>query len=123
MLPSSNSSLIPHFSFNAISYIPVPDPFTTPVPAAWINRPLSMKLKTENITHYSFAAGLASDPSTSKVFAYVPGSIVSWGFTGTFVGVYATSNGGNGTTEAYFSNWNYEGLGQVRDNRNGTQQQ
>ena len=31
---------------------------------------------------------------------------------GTLVGVYATSNGGNGTTESYFSRWRYMGRGQ-----------
>ena len=32
--------------------------------------------------------------------------------SGTLVGVYATSNGGSGTTDAYISNWRYEGQGQ-----------
>jgi hypothetical protein len=46
---------------------------------------------------------------------------VSWGFTGTLVGVYATSNGGNGTEEAYVRNWSYVSKGQARDNGfNGT---
>jgi hypothetical protein len=53
--------------------------------------------------------------------AYVGGDIISWGFTGALVGAYATSNGGNGTTEAYITNWNYQGWGQVRENWNGTE--
>ncbi|KAF2178212.1 glycoside hydrolase family 43 protein [Zopfia rhizophila CBS 207.26] len=120
MLPSANSTkLVPHFRFHAISYVPVPESFTTPVPVSWINQTLTMEIKTVNTTHYSFAAGPANGKDPLNTFAYVPGSIVSWGFTGTLLGVYATSNGGNGTTEASVSNWNYLGWGQVRDDWTG----
>jgi hypothetical protein len=34
---------------------------------------------------------------------------------GALVGAYATSNGGNGTTNSYLSNWRYEGQGQEID--------
>lgn len=115
MLSSSNSSeLIPQFRFQAISYIPVPDPIVTPVPSNWTGQPLTMEIKAFNLTHYSLSAGPAHAQSQMQTFAYVPGSIVSWGFTGTLVGVYATSNGGNGTTDAYISNWKYTGQGQFR---------
>jgi hypothetical protein len=121
MLPVGNTTtLAPHFRFQAISYIPVPEPFITPVPSAWHDKPLTLEIKTKNITHYTFSAGLADSSAPLEILAYVPGSIVSWGFTGTLVGVYATSNGGNGTTPAYISNWNYRGWGQVRDNPNST---
>ncbi|KAF2465516.1 arabinofuranosidase [Lindgomyces ingoldianus] len=120
LLSSTNSSTpIPHFRFHAISYIPVPDSFTTPVPSNWVGQPLTLEIKTVNTTHYSFSAGPANNSTLLQRFAYVPGSILSWGFTGTLVGVYATSNGGNGTAEAYVSNWNYLGWGQVRDNWDG----
>lgn len=36
-------------------------------------------------------------------------------YLGALVGVYATSNGGNGTSEAYVSNWRYQGQGQYLD--------
>lgn len=121
MLPLANTTdLTPHFRFHAISYIPVPESFAIPVPREWHNKTLVMEIKTVNITHFSFSAGPAKGIAPMRTFAYVPGSIVSWGFTGTLLGVYATSNGGNGTTPAYVSNWNYQGWGQVRDNWNGT---
>lgn len=75
-----------------------------------------MQLKTVNLTHYVFSAGPADSDAPLTDIAYVPGSIVSWGFTGTIVGVYATSNGENGTAEAYVSEWRYEGGGQVVEN-------
>lgn len=126
MLPTSNSStqLTPHFRFKAESYIPVPASFAVPVPVEWQNKILTMALTTVNITHYAFRAGPADKSVAMETLAYVPGSIVSWGFTGTLVGVYATTNGRNGTTltptPAYFSNWTYEGWGQVRDQWNST---
>ena len=123
MLPTSsesNSTLAPHFRFHAISYIRVPPDFAVPVPQPWLHKPLTLQLKTENMTHYSFAAGPADGEEPLRIFGYVPGDIVSWGFTGTLVGVYATTNGGKGTTPAYVTNWNYRGWGQVRDNQNGT---
>ena len=122
LLPLTNTSvLVPHFHFHAISYIRVPDSFSIPVPSAWHGKALTFELKTVNITHYSFSAAPVGEPL--HVFAYTPGDIVSWGFTGTLAGVYATSNGGNGTTEAFVTNWGYKGWGQVRENplpANGT---
>lgn len=35
--------------------------------------------------------------------------------TGVLLGIYSTTNGGNGTTPAYFSNWQYLPQGQFRD--------
>ena len=34
---------------------------------------------------------------------------------GVLLGIYATSNGGNGTTPAYFSDWKYNPIEQFRD--------
>lgn len=72
-----------------------------------------MEIQAVNETHFSFAAGRA-DGDEVTVFAYAPGDVVSWGFTGTLLGVYATSNGGNGTSIAYVKNWTYKGEGQIR---------
>jgi hypothetical protein len=125
-LPSNNTNdtLIPHFRFHAISHVPVPPSFSIPVPTSLLGTAISttnltFELKTVNTTHYSFAAGAVNNKAPLTVFAYVPGDTVSWGFTGALVGVYATSNGGNGTEAAYVRNWTYEGWAQVRDNING----
>lgn len=37
-------------------------------------------------------------------------------FSGTLLGLYATSNGGVGATESYISRWRYEGKGQKINN-------
>lgn len=34
---------------------------------------------------------------------------------GTLIGAYSTSNGGEGSTKAYLSDWKYTGEGQIRD--------
>jgi hypothetical protein len=34
---------------------------------------------------------------------------------GTLLGIYATTNGGNGSTPAYFSDWRYKPIEQFRD--------
>jgi hypothetical protein len=122
MLPLANDSskLAPHFHFHAISYIPVPDDVIIPVHASWLNKPLTLSLRAVNVTHYAFGAGPADGSVPIQDLAYVGGDIISWGFTGALVGAYATSNGGNGTTEAYITNWNYQGWGQVRESWNGT---
>ncbi|KAF1845391.1 glycoside hydrolase family 43 protein [Cucurbitaria berberidis CBS 394.84] len=121
MLPlAANGILVPHFRFHAISHIRVPPDFTAPVDETWRYKPLTLTLRTVNITHYAFGAGPADGSVPLRTIAYVSGDIISWGFTGALLGAYATSNGGNGTAEAYVTNWNYQGWGQVRENWNGT---
>ncbi|KAF2642550.1 xylosidase : arab-like proteininofuranosidase [Massarina eburnea CBS 473.64] len=117
LLPSNttnSSSLVPHFRFHAISNIHVPPSFSMPVPVPLRNTPLTFEIRTANETHYTFAVGAVNSEDPLTILAYVPGDIVSWGFTGTLVGVYATSNGGEGKTEAFVSNWSYVSEGQVR---------
>lgn len=123
MLPlanSSSSSLVPHFSFHAESYIPVPADVVAPMPEAWQGKLLVLSLRTINQTHYEFGAGPSDGSDRLRSIAVVSGEVISWGFTGALIGAYATGNGGNGTTSAYVTDWHYEGWGQVRDIWNGT---
>lgn len=98
----------------------VPTTVIWPVPSNWTS-PLHMEIKAFNLTHYSFSAGPAGHMSAMQTIGYGAGSVVSYGFTGTLVGVYATTNGmgGYGTrenaTKAYVSNWVYQGQGQFRN--------
>lgn len=99
---------------------PVPTTVTWPVPSNWTS-PLHLEIKAFNLTHYSFSAGPAGHMSAMQTIGYGAGSVVSYGFTGTLVGVYATTNGmgdygtqGN-ATKAYVSNWVYQGQGQFRN--------
>lgn len=109
--------LAPHFRFHAISYIPVPANVETQVPEGWIEKGITLILTAVNETHYSFGARVkGSRRDTNRLIAYVPGEIISWGFTGAIVGAYNTANGGKGKAPAYLSNWYYQGLGDVREN-------
>jgi hypothetical protein len=89
------------------------------VPATWANTTLTFGLTTVNTTHYTFSAGPAATypEGAVKDIAVVPAEIISWGFTGALLGVYATTNGkqevGEGT-EAYVKRWRYTGTEQQR---------
>ncbi|GAB1315852.1 hypothetical protein MFIFM68171_06062 [Madurella fahalii] len=108
-------ALIPHVRFRGESYVPVPAPLVVPVPEAWRGKPLRLEIKAANMTHYTFSVGPAEARSLMQTLLYASNEPVSWGFTGVLLGIYSTSNGGNGTTPAYFSNWQYLPQGQFRD--------
>lgn len=111
---SSSSGLTPHFRFRGISYLPTPPSVITPINSTWLGQPLTMEIKAFNYTHYSFSAGPAAHAHLLQTIGYAPAADLSFGFTGTLVGVYATTNGRNGNTRAYVGDWRYEGQGQVR---------
>ncbi|KAI0730238.1 xylosidase : arab-like proteininofuranosidase [Fomitopsis betulina] len=112
---TKSTELTPYLRFRSQSEIAVPPTTISPLPTAWLNRTLHMEIKAFNLTHYSFAAGPADAYSQMQTFGYGLAADVSYGFTGTLVGIYATGNGGEGTTPAYFSEWTYIGQGQYRD--------
>jgi len=125
--------IVPHFRFRGESYVPVPKPVVVPVPPLWLGKKLTLEIKAFNSTHYSFSAGPAGAQSLLKTIQYSSNEPLSWGFTGgltlsfleyesdtncwtgTLLGVYATTNGGKGSTPAYVSNWRYVAQGQFRD--------
>ncbi|KAK3381512.1 glycosyl hydrolase [Podospora didyma] len=108
--------LVPHIRFRGMSYIPVPKPVLAPLPRAWWGRPLTLEIKAANVSHYSFSVGPADARSEMQTIITTSNDAVSWGFTGTILGIYATSNGGNGTgAPGYFSKWQYLPQGQFRD--------
>ncbi|KAK4219888.1 Non-reducing end alpha-L-arabinofuranosidase BoGH43B [Rhypophila decipiens] len=124
----SNDSdvLVPHVRFRGISYVPVPEPVVLPLPVSWSvssnttgdrhAMKLSLEIKASNMTHYAFSVGETGRASSMQTVMVVSNEPVSWGFTGTILGVYCTSNGRlEGNTPAYFSNWRYIPQGQFRD--------
>ncbi|KAJ2931101.1 hypothetical protein H1R20_g5997, partial [Candolleomyces eurysporus] len=123
MLPDSGGKLVPHFRYRGASYIPMPEPIVTPVPAEWnlssddlkAKLKLRLEIKASNMTHYAFSAGPVGAESLTKTIAVISNEGVSWGFTGVLLGVYSTSNGGEGNAEAYVSRWRYLPQGQYRD--------
>ncbi|KAI1175626.1 glycosyl hydrolase [Nemania sp. FL0916] len=113
--PQNSSELSPHFRFRGISYIPVPADIVVPVPEAWQGAPLRLEIRASNVSHYALSAGPADAMSQMQTLLEVGNDAVSWGFTGVLLGVYATTNGNDGSTPAYFSRWRYTPQGQYRD--------
>ncbi|KAI0812878.1 glycosyl hydrolase [Xylaria sp. FL0064] len=112
----TGSDLIPQFRFRGISYVAVPEDIVVPVPMAWRDRKLRLEIRASNATHYVFSAGPADAMSQMKTLVEVSNEPVSWGFTGVILGIYAATNGRNGTaTPAYFSHWRYTPQGQFRN--------
>ncbi|KAI2468678.1 glycoside hydrolase family 43 protein [Annulohypoxylon bovei var. microspora] len=110
--PTNSSELIPQLRFRGISYVPVPDDIVVAIPEAWSGKSLRLEIKAHNMTHYSMSAGPADALSKMRTILDVSNAPVSWGFTGTILGVYCTSNGNQGNTPAYISKWRYIPQGQ-----------
>ncbi|PLB55779.1 xylosidase : arabinofuranosidase [Aspergillus steynii IBT 23096] len=86
-----------------------------PVPREWKHESIRLEIQAVSDTKYTFSAAAGEK---RKVIGSVDSLVVSGDtgrFTGTLVGAYATSNGGKGTTPAYFSKWRYQGQGQKID--------
>ncbi|KAI4738422.1 xylosidase : arabinofuranosidase [Aureobasidium sp. EXF-12298] len=85
------------------------------IPQKWCDQGMQLQIQAYNITHFSFSAGPKG--GQIKQIATIPATLVSNGFTGSFVGVYATNNGNvKGKTPSYISNWVYQGQGQYIGN-------
>lgn len=115
LLPDDSGKLALYFRYRAMSYKPVPAPSTVPVPAEWAEKTLTFEIKASNMTHFAFSVGPADAQSLRKTIAVVNNTVVSWGFTGVLLGVYCTTNGGEGGAPAYVTNWKYVPQGQYRD--------
>jgi len=90
-----------------------------PLPSKWVGKPITLMIDAVNETFYALSAASSSNPDEVVVVGMAPGTILSGGdgdFSGTMLGVYATTNGGNGTTESYISKWRYTGKGQDINN-------
>lgn len=111
---STPADLYPHLRLRGISYLPTPPEIVVPVNETWLGEPLTMEIRAFNYTHYSLSAGPAKHQHLMQTIGYAPAADLSFGFTGTLVGVYATTNGRNESTRAWVSDWQYEGQGQVR---------
>ncbi len=104
----------------------LPADVVVPVPASWyagdsgrahtVATPptleLTLQIQAANATHYTFAAWPTRRPSQMLVVAQASNTAVSFGFTGTLLGVYCTSSGGEGTAALHVHRWEYEPQGQ-----------
>lgn len=136
--PSNNSEHATHdFVFRIVEIGAYPyGPATTtspdrdltlrlPVPTAWVESgSITLQIHAANETDFVFTAFPAENPNNRQIVGYAPATVVGVGhregqFLGTLLGVYATCHGAEseGTTcpngsNAYFSNWRYEGVAQ-----------
>ncbi|KAF1984403.1 glycoside hydrolase family 43 protein [Aulographum hederae CBS 113979] len=93
-------------------------PVTANIPKSWMNGTITLQVSTANNVTYEFSAASSRDVGSAKILGTASARIVSGGtgpFTGTLVGAYATTNGGNGTTKAYISRWKYTPVAQQID--------
>ncbi|KAK5131942.1 hypothetical protein LTR08_000454 [Meristemomyces frigidus] len=118
--------LTPHLRLRGISYLPVPPALTIPL-STFFNqtlphpsKTLTLQIKASNTTHYALSAGPPGHEHLLQTVGWTPAAAVSFGFTGTLCGVFATTNGRvvNGSApsalRAWVGGWRYEGQGQVR---------
>ncbi|KAF4867453.1 Non-reducing end alpha-L-arabinofuranosidase BoGH43A [Colletotrichum siamense] len=119
----SNTTLVPHFRFRVEASgkpnITVPEEVVLPVPKAWRSDPVRLFASAVSDSEFVFGAAPISKPEEYVPIGSASGLIVSGGsgpFTGTIVGAYATNNGGEGKTPAYFSRWRYTQVAQKIDN-------
>lgn len=112
-------TLLPYFRTRAqsVRYAGGPEPMTIPVPSEWTDRIIRLRLSPRNDSHFEFFAALADEPSEERsLFLYTMALLSGDGAgTGTQLGVYSTTNGGNHTFDGYVSRWRYTPLAQKID--------
>ncbi|KAK1775093.1 hypothetical protein QBC45DRAFT_445488 [Copromyces sp. CBS 386.78] len=69
------------------------EPVVAPLPETWVGGSLTLEIKAINFTHYAFSVRPAGRRSEMQTVVTASNAPVSWGFTGTILGVYCTSNG------------------------------
>lgn len=112
VLLERNGTTQQHLRFRAMSKTPVNETIEMQVPSNW-TMPLYMEIKAFNLTHYAFSAAPKDHRSQIRQVAVVAASLVSYGFTGSLVGAYATTNGGEQVgTKAFVGAWKYVSQGQ-----------
>ncbi|TVY67697.1 Non-reducing end alpha-L-arabinofuranosidase BoGH43A [Fusarium oxysporum f. sp. cubense] len=113
-LVSSHGKLTPHLRFRIEASgkpgIDTPKAKVLPIPSDWEGSLIRLTVSTPDDKTFAFSASCTKSAATKMELGQASGNIVSGGsgpFTGTLLGVYATSNGGKGVTPAYFSRWTY----------------
>ncbi|KAF4548406.1 Hypothetical protein D9617_28g065120 [Elsinoe fawcettii] len=78
----------------------------------------SIGLRIQAVSETTYEFGVAVSAGDVAVVGTANSTLVSGGdgsFIGSFVGIFATSNGGDGTTKATINRWTYQGQGQGID--------
>ncbi|KAF1361194.1 Arabinanase/levansucrase/invertase [Lizonia empirigonia] len=108
----TNGSLTPHLRWRVEAIgkpnYTAPEANTVPFPKSWRAQPVRLSVEATEDSQYTFSAASVSRLEDGVSMGTARAEIVSGSsgpFTGTIIGVYATSNNGTGTTPAYFSRW------------------
>ncbi|KAK1722676.1 beta-xylosidase [Colletotrichum acutatum] len=124
--PEGSEDLRPHLRYRGISETPYraiehPPNEIYPLPDGWAGEKISLQIEAVNSTHFAFSAGLTGlrKDSNLRVFGHCKGTELVPYYSGSVVGVYATSNGKHGEQafETYISNWRYSGTRQLRSQK------
>lgn len=81
-LPADEMALIPQIRYRGISSVEVPDPIIAPIPDAWVGSPLTLEIRSLNVSHFSFSLGPAGAESQMQTILYASNDALSYGFTG-----------------------------------------
>ncbi|KAK1538771.1 xylosidase/arabinosidase [Colletotrichum costaricense] len=111
--------LEPYFQLRArsINNSTAPDPKIVPIPQELLGRAIRIRISPRNETHNEFF-GSSADHVGSEQSLWVFNNALLAGdgaTTGGLLGVYATTNGGNGSFNGYVGRWRYEPIGQKVD--------
>ncbi|KAG9231933.1 beta-xylosidase [Amylocarpus encephaloides] len=113
---TKRARLVPQFRVRGITTVPAfisPTIAQIPMPETWTGKSLSFGINAKNITHYEMQVAPVGRKKDRIVVGYGNGLGLTWGFTGALLGVYATTNGGEGEFSTYVSDWEYVGKQQV----------
>lgn len=119
ILGEAGESLVGLKAFSSNTNMTAPQVITAPLQGT--TGKVRLGVRAANATHYTFSAGRvdASGDAAPEMQAVgiAAADLVSGGYTGTLVGVYATTHGVsvNHTVKAYISRWRYQGQGQEVD--------
>lgn len=95
----------------------VPKEKTFEMPSSWLKAEIRLKISSHNTTHGIFSAASVADPSNEQFLESFSARLISGDGAGTggLLGIYATTNGGNHTMQAYVKKWTYVPIAQQID--------
>lgn len=113
-----NGALQAHFRFRANSIrAPMPREIITPVPKAWLQDTIRVRISPDSESQYSFYVASAGRLEDERLLASYSTALLSGDGAGTggLFGVYATTNGGGKSFNGYISKWRYTPVAQKVD--------
>lgn len=114
----TDGKLQANFRFRANSIrAPMPSEIVTRVPQQWLSQNVRVRISSDSESFYSFHVAPAGRLSEEMLLATYSTALLAGDGAGTggLFGVYATTNGGNGSFDGFVSNWRYTPVAQKVD--------